>query len=701
MDLKLQILNRTRQGLDVFHHYLDVKFVPNRNFKNPLYNDTRASCSVYLSKKTGIYMMKDFGNMEYSGDCFWLVAKLLGLDMKQDFKKILRHINEDMGLGIPMGPSEGGNGFGHMFAAAYMASKQAYSESKPNYGETDSESKTDADGQQSPQPNIKVFYKEFSEGELKYWGRYGITANTLKRFKVRSGKYLQGESKEGRPYKICSQPDSPMFVYHTIDEAVKVYMPKSKQRFMYAHRPSGEYVFGLEHLPSRGHMVFITGGEKDVMSLAAHGFNAVCFNSETAVPPVNIIENLHRRFKHIVLLYDMDDTGRKSAARIEQALNNYHVKRLELPLSGTKSEKDISDFFALGHTSDELSEIITELIQKIYRKSSVIFKSCELDYDNPPEKSSSVVEVNDVPVGTCDNLFCLTGGEGVGKSNFVAAIISGTIAESALDSERTLGLTIIPNPSGRAVILFDTEQSEHQLYKNVRKAVKRAYLDDKPDFFHAYHLSEQSRKERLDIIRTSLDMNFHQHKGIQLVIIDGVADLVRSANDELESVDVIDELYRLAGFYHCCIVCVLHFVPNGVKLRGHIGSELQRKAAGILSIEKDTNPAFSVVKCIKVRDGSPLDIPMMSFGWDKKEDMFVYMGVKSKEDKERQKINDLKSIAQGIFEKVDKLTYGEMVKAIVDAMEIQPRTAKDYIRTMRDKAIIEQLSDQSYQLKIF
>ena len=235
----------------------------------------------------------------------------------------------------------------------------------------------------------------------------------------------------------------------------------------------------------------------------------------------------------------------------------------------------------------------------------------------------------------------------------------------------------------------------------MRKAVKRAYLDDKPDFFHAYHLSEQSRKERLDIIRTSLDMNFHQHKGIQLVIIDGVADLVRSANDELESVDVIDELYRLAGFYHCCIVCVLHFVPNGVKLRGHIGSELQRKAAGILSIEKDTNPAFSVVKCIKVRDGSPLDIPMMSFGWDKKEDMFVYMGTKSKEDKEKQKVADLRNIAVSIYEKADKLAYGEMVKAIVDTMEVQPRTAKEYIRYMREKAIIEQLSDNSYQLKMF
>ena len=690
MDHKKLILNKTRQGLDVFRHYLGIKFLPDKKFKNPLYNDTRASCCIHLSKKSGIYMMKDFGNLEYSGDCFWFVSKLLNLDMKQDFVQILRRINEDMHLGL-------------IFDSEYVSimgltngrtvSPQPSLVSRQETSDTEQE-------EPQPQPNIKVTYKEFSNDELKYWHRYGITLPVLNKFKVRSGRYLIGVSKEGREYKISSKATEPMFVYHTIDEAVKVYMPKSKLRFLYAHRPSGEYVFGLEHLPARGHMVFITGGEKDVMSLAAHGFNAVCFNSETAVPPVNIIENLHRRFKHIVLLYDMDDTGRKSAARIEQALNNYHVKRLELPLSGTKSEKDISDFFALGHTSDELSEIITELIQKIYRKSSVIFKSCELDYDNPPEKSSSVVEVNDVPVGTCDNLFCLTGGEGVGKSNFVAAIISGTIAEGALDAERTLGLTIIPNPSGRAVILFDTEQSEHQLYKNVRKAVKRAYLDDKPDFFHAYHLSEQSRKERLDIIRTALDMNFHKHKGIQLVIIDGVADLVRSANDELESVEVIDELYRLAGFYHCCVVCVLHFVPNGIKLRGHIGSELQRKAAGILSIEKDTNPAFSVVKCIKVRDGSPLDIPMMSFGWDKTEDMFVYMGVKSKEDKEKQKSTDLRNIATSIFEKTDSLTYSELTDAIVDMMEVKPRTAKEYIRYMREKAIIEQLADQSYQLKM-
>ena len=96
-----------------------------------------------------------------------------------------------------------------------------------------------------------------------------------------------------------------------------------------------------------------------------------------------------------------------------------------------------------------------------------------------------------------------------------------------------------------------------------------------------------------------------------------IADLVKSANDEAESVAVIDELYRLAGIYNTCILCVLHFVPNGLKLRGHLGSELQRKAATILSIEKDDEPAQSVVKALKVRDGSPLDVPLMLFAWDK------------------------------------------------------------------------------------
>lgn len=84
--------------------------------------------------------------------------------------------------------------------------------------------------------------------------------------------------------------------------------------------------------------------------------------------------------------------------------------------------------------------------------------------------------------------------------------------------------------------------------------------------------------------------------------------MINSANDEGESIAVVETLYRLTGIYNTCIVSVLHFVPNGLKLRGHLGSELQRKASIIISIERDKEPEMSVVKALKVQEGSPLDI---------------------------------------------------------------------------------------------
>jgi len=48
----------------------------------------------------------------------------------------------------------------------------------------------------------------------------------------------------------------------------------------------------------------------------------------------------------------------------------------------------------------------------------MMLRSCEINYDNPPDASQAVVAVNGVPLGTQDNLFCITGGEGTGKSNY-------------------------------------------------------------------------------------------------------------------------------------------------------------------------------------------------------------------------------------------------------------------------------------------
>ncbi|WP_252275811.1 AAA family ATPase, partial [Parabacteroides merdae] len=289
--------------------------------------------------------------------------------------------------------------------------------------------------------------------------------------------------------------------------------------------------------------------------------------------------------------------------------------------------------------------------------------------------------------GTQGNLFGITGGEGTGKSNYVAAIVAGCICPVGAEVD-TLGIQITANSRHKAVLLYDTEQSEVQLFKNVSNLLARAKQPDKPDELKAFCLTGMSRKERLNAIVQSMDKFYYQYGGIQLVVIDGIADLVKSANDEAESVAVIDELYRLAGIYNTCILCVLHFVPNGLKLRGHLGSELQRKAATILSIEKDEEPTQSVVKALKVRDGSPLDVPLMLFAWDKKAGMHVYKGEKPREEKEKRKERELVGVARDIFGRQAHITYIDLCEQLQQVLDVKERTAKSYIRFMREREII-------------
>jgi len=681
MNIKEEILEHTNRGLEIFCFYMPIDFVPKRNFRNPLYKDKRASCNIYLDTKSQCYRMKDFGNEAYSGDCFWFAATMLGLDVRSDFKKVLLTIIQDLNLNITMDFKTEENRKTKSFKDISLVSSTS----------------TNAKEELSEKKKIfKLYEQPFRADEIAYWQRYGITDKVLQKYHVKSLFRYETISNQGNPFSLTSTKNEPIFCY-VMGDFVKIYRPNSKLRFLYGGDKSKDYIFGFEQLPSKGDILFITGGEKDVLSLSSHHFNAICFNSETASIPEPIIESLQLRFRHIILLYDTDETGLREAERQAKQLEPYHVFYLSLSLQGTKTEKDISDFFALGKTAKDLTSLLTDKLSSIYTHTIMMLQSCEIDYENPPDASKSIVAVNGVPLGTQDNLLCITGGEGTGKSNYVAAILTGTLGTERLPAERTLGLEITPNPNGLAVLHYDTEQSEAQLHKNLGKTLQRASLKNVPEFYHSLYLASLSRKDRLKLIRESMDLFYHKHGGIHLVVIDGIADLIRSANDETESIAIVDELYRLAGIYNTCIICVLHFVPNGIKLRGHIGSELQRKAAGILSIEKDDNPEYSVVKALKVRDGSPLDVPMMLFGWDKAEDMHVYRGEKSKEDKEKRKTDELIAVVKETFRNSFKLNYQELCEVLMRKMEIKDRTAKKYIAYMKEQHILIQDTSGNYQ----
>ena len=658
-----------------------MKWRVGRNFLNPLYADSKASCNVYYDRRSGTYRMKDFGNGDYSGDCFFLVAKLKGLDCRNaaDFVEVLHTIDRELCLGLEDDSPEDTavpDGGCRTLRLVPGARENGTRENRSGEGIS---VRANGNGTEKPDgytEEAAATEKPFTDAELAYWGASGITEELLHRYGTVSLAEYRGETREGKAFGFSSTPAEPMFGYKG-KWGVKVYRPMSEVRFVYGGHTGDNYCFGLEQLPSKGDLLFLTGGEKDVLTLAAHGFHAICFNSETSVIPAKTVRKLVYRFKHIVLLYDTDKTGLECSEKHRAQLSEYGVKRLVLPLPGTKAEKDVTDYFKAGHTREELMAVL---------------KSCEIDYDHPPEQAVAIVTAGEVPLGSEENILCITGGEGTGKSNYTAALVAGAIMERETDAD-LLGVRVEPNRKGRAVLLYDTEQSEQQLYKNTGRLLRRAGRERMPEYLHVYCLTGMSRSERLTAIVQSMDKYHYLHGGIHLVVIDGVADLIRCANDEAESVALIDEIYRLAGIYRTCIAAVVHFVPNGLKLRGHLGSELQRKSAAILSIEKDENPEVSVVKALKVRDGSPLDIPLMQFRWDKQAGMPVYVGEKPRAEKEKRKEKELAEMAREAFARQEKYGYIELCELIQEMLEVKERTAKGYIRYMREKEIIEKEGD--------
>ncbi len=687
---KDEILAVTGGGIHVFRHYIKGNWKVNKKFLNPLYHDTKPSCCIYFDRKTGEYRMKDFGNLDYSGDCIAVAGFTKGLDSNKpkEFKEIMLRIDEDMSLGLA--------NRGEPSDTQWRPNRTPKrSKTKPTTVTVIDKAPETLEEEIKVPKHYELITREFSSADMLFWGAYGITKEVLSRYNVSAVAYFSSISKDGKPFRIAHKDNEPVYSYD-VDGYVKVYRPYSSLRFLYGGETPDEYCFGLDQLPNRGDILFITGGEKDVMSLAAKGFNAICFNSESAVISEAMIERLSFMFRHIVFMYDMDKTGIAQSFRCVNQFTEYNAKRLLLPISGAKNDKDISDFFRSGGTAEELRRLFVEMLRSLYRNSISMLRSCTIDFNNPPPEAELIISINNIPLGAKGDLLCVTGGEGTGKSNFIGAIVSGTINNQESDID-TLGIYVKPNIDNKAILVYDTEQSKFQLYKNGCNILRRTEIPQPPRTLKLYSMTAMSRSARLKHLIEDIDMSFYLYGGIHMIIIDGIADLIHSVNDENNSIAIVEELYRLAELYDTCIVCVLHLTPSGVKLRGHLGSELKRKAAAVVSIEKDDDCKNSIIKALKIRDGSPLDAPIIQFAWSKEHEMFRYVGEKPKEDKEMRKERELSSAAKEIYSHVSHLTYNELCAEMQNYFDVKERAAKGYIRYMRERDIIvADPSDSTY-----
>lgn len=168
-----------------------------------------------------------------------------------------------------------------------------------------------------------------------------------------------------------------------------------------------------------------------------------------------------------------------------------------------------------------------------------------------------------------------------------------------------------------SVLWFDTEQSEEStqdILKNrilkmiegipapLQKGEIADLFDEKyhtPDpplwerlgeAFHIFNVRADFWQERLPLLEAAM-RKFHP----DLVILDGIRDLVNDINDGVMAQDVIERLMHMASEQRCCIVCILHQNKGAEdkNLRGWIGTELKNKAFEVYECTKDADRIFT------------------------------------------------------------------------------------------------------------
>ena len=134
---------------------------------------------------------------------------------------------------------------------------------------------------------------------------------------------------------------------------------------------------------------------------------------------------------------------------------------------------------------------------------------------------------------------------------------------------------------------FDTKSDDEQANADFQLSTLNystlSSLNSKLNYFDIFNVRSLHYEERMRLFLTAV-----RKYRPQLVVLDGVRDLLADINDGIHAQEVVEELMKLAQETDCCMVCVLHQNKGAEDRnpRGWIGTELMNKAFEVYACEK-------------------------------------------------------------------------------------------------------------------
>ena len=289
----------------LMEYYLHIP-VKKGLFRSPLRRDKQPTCSFYRNK-SGTLIFKDFATGQHL-NVFDVVQSIF----RCDYFESLRIIANDFGI--------------------VRDNALHKNPGKINLNPIKIKDKEIS--------KIQIEVQEFTDGELKWWGKYGISKDILKRFDVYSCKHVFLNDQ----LFAESQQHCPIFGYYGKKyqglELWRCYFPKRTSFRFITNWPSKK-IQGYDQLPKKGKLLVITKSMKDSMCLYSCGITACAPNSENLFIPDKVLEDLKNRFENIVVLYDNDKPGLYNMAKIRKE----HPELTYVFIPKRYGSKDISDFY--------------------------------------------------------------------------------------------------------------------------------------------------------------------------------------------------------------------------------------------------------------------------------------------------------------------------------------------------------------------
>ena len=226
-----------------------------------------------------------------------------------------------------------------------------------------------------------------------------------------------------------------------------------------------------------------------------------------------------------------------------------------------------------------ISELVKPYAKKLEMKADPgdILSGLWLDLSEDVQEPQPLLKQGDVNVLTRGNFSCVTG-LAKSRKTFLLSAVTGAF----LCDDEFMGFEGTTDTG--TVLYFDTEQSRPHVTKVVRRIHQIAGFDDK---VNNERLRVLCLRELMPEDRTKAIMQAMEQVRPALCVIDGVADLMTDTNSNTESVSIATMLLQLTTRYDCHIITTIHTNPGGDKARGHIGSEVVRKAETVMHVAKD------------------------------------------------------------------------------------------------------------------